>query len=120
MSIIDHDRVMDGHGQLLGYTSYVAFETYCGICDAPFLLTAADQKRLLEKRGVPVKMLRRGAAFCAACAKRRGRINYLKRGQRFLEVEGGREELAQLEAEERADRAGSSGRYESAAWPYRE
>jgi len=114
---IDHSRIMDGFQELARHASYVAFETFCGICDIAILATAFDQKHLLEAKGVPVKALRRGALFCRSCRTRRARIRELRKRtprrdtEEFVELRG-------LEAEEAEARRTAGRRYETARWPY--
>ena len=116
--LIDHARIMDGFGELQGQRTYLPFATFCGICDTPLVLSAREQKYLLEVKGVPVKRLRAGAAFCAQCAARRGRINEIARGERWRHVQEGEAELAKLRTEERDAQAQSHQRYLHAEWPY--
>ncbi len=97
---IDHTKIMDGFGQLSRSKYYQAFYTNCGICNEKTFVTAKTQKYILEVKIIPVKMLQRGAVFCKSCTKRRGRINYLKKGNKFLKVENGRVELTRLRDEE--------------------
>jgi hypothetical protein len=65
---IDHTKIMDGFSQLRAFTIYEPLNTFCGICDDPIILSPQEQKYLLEVKGVPVKFLQRGAAYCTgAC-----------------------------------------------------
>ena len=115
---IDHKKVTDGFSQLRGREVYVPLSTFCGVCDDPIELTPREQKYLLEVKGVPVKMLQRGAAFCQRCAKRRARINYLAREERWRQEPDGKAELEQLRMEERANMLHSRERFRGAKWPY--
>ena len=116
---IDHTKVTDGFGQLRGHGVYVPFATYCGICDDPVVLSPREQKYLLEVKGVPVKFLQRGAAYCQRCAKRRARINFLARGDRWRQEPDGAAELEGLRLEESTQQLHSRERYRKAEWPYR-
>ena len=115
---IDHAKVMDGFGQLRGHEVYRPIATFCGICDEPIELSAREQKYLLEVKGVPVKFLRRGAAYCQRCTARRARINYLRRGDRWRQEPEAADELARLRAEERDHLGHSRQRFRGAEWPY--
>ncbi|MFO0570315.1 MAG: hypothetical protein U0263_32030 [Polyangiaceae bacterium] len=115
---IDHDKLIDGYGDLTAYTVYESFDTYCGICDAPTRVTAAEQKYLLEINGVPVKMLRGGAIYCRSCAERRARIKALKYIDGTATTSDVRKELALLRADEEHLRSRSERRYLNVSWPY--
>lgn len=118
-AIIDHAKLIDGFGELTSSPVYVPLETFCGICDAPFVLAPRVQKYMLEVRQIPVKMLQRGAVFCVACRRRRSRINWLHSHDRFRTVDGGAEELARLRSDENQAQLYSKRRYQTALWPYR-
>ncbi|KIG17773.1 hypothetical protein DB30_02806 [Enhygromyxa salina] len=75
---IDHTRVIDGFGELVGRTHYESFETECGRCGVTFVFSATAQKHVHEQRGVPIKRARAGAGYCSACATARGRDNRLR------------------------------------------
>jgi hypothetical protein len=115
---IDHGKLIDGFGELWGYATYRPFDTFCGICDAPVILTPGEQKYLLEVKRVPVKMLQRGAVYCASCRSRRARMNELKRIDGTKTAPDVRAELAQLRSLEDDSRRLSHSRFERAAWPY--
>ncbi|MBK7908303.1 MAG: hypothetical protein IPJ78_17320 [Gemmatimonadetes bacterium] len=117
--LIDHAKITDGFGQLVGFVAYLAFESFCGICDDPIEVSAAEQKFLLEVKQVPVKMLLRGATFCARCRTRRAKINQLAQGERWRTIEGAGEELERLRAEESALMLESRNRSPGTKWPYR-
>ena len=116
--LINHHKLIDGFGELDGAHTYVPFETFCGICDAPFVLHPRIQKYMLEVRQIPVKMLQRGAVFCLSCRRRRSRLNWLHRHDRWREAPGGAEERDRLRSEEYKARALSKRLYETAVWPY--
>lgn len=46
-------------------------------------------------------MLMRGAIFCEKCAKRRAKTHFLRKRNRWIEVENGKKLLQELEDEER-------------------
>lgn len=115
---IDHGRVADGFNQLRGHSVYVEFPTFCGVCDEAITLTAKEQKYLLELKGVPVKMLLRGAAFCPTCIARRRRINFLAKGDRWRDEPNGQEQLASLRMEEQTLTLTGRHRSPGTAWPY--
>lgn len=73
--MIDHAKVIDGFGDLVGRDVYEPREVRCGRCGRFFTFTAADQKYVHEVRGVPVKMADRGAAYCDACVPLRAEEN---------------------------------------------
>jgi hypothetical protein len=115
---IDHTRITDGFAELESHQFYQPLVTYCGICDHPITLSPLEQKYLLEQASVPVKMLRRGAAYCPECARRRARIKALRSGERWRTEHGGKEELSRLTAEETELKTKSAHRYLRADWPY--
>lgn len=115
---ICHAQLIDGFGELKSHSRYLAFETFCAICDEPFTLHPGAQKYLLEVKQIPVKMLRRGAVFCVRCRKRRTRINWLHHHDRWRTVLNGAEERARLREEERQLAETSRQRYVGAIWPY--
>lgn len=117
--LIEHAKLVDGFGQLTLSPVYVPFETFCGICDAPFVLAPRVQKYMLEVRQIPVKMLARGAVFCVECRRRRSRINWLHSHDRWRSVPNGAEELQRLRSEEHDAHSRSKLRYQTAIWPYR-
>lgn len=116
--LIDHSSIIDGFGELTEHKQYKPFNSYCGICDQNVYVTSAIQKYIVEINKVPVKMLRRGAIFCENCKTRRAKINYLKNGNKYLEVEEGKTELINLRKEEQEIKSQSKGLYESGEWPY--
>lgn len=75
---IEHEKVIDGFGHLVGHKYYRAFPSTCSICGRSLVLSASDQKYLLEVKGVPVKLMQY-AAFCMQCRSHRARIKFLKR-----------------------------------------
>jgi hypothetical protein len=81
---IDHSKLCDGFAQLAFSKFYRDRDATCGVCRADFLLDARAQKEILERNGVPLKMLDRGAAFCPSCLPRRRRLNELNRWRRRL------------------------------------
>lgn len=111
---IDHDKLIDGFGQLARFVRYRTFETSCSVCDASVVLSPLDQKHLLEERKIPVKMLMRGAVRCPACRARRERIKALLR----VGGRSGHAEARSLTEEENALSAASSHKYRHAPWPY--
>jgi hypothetical protein len=115
---INHSIIIDGFAELKTHINYLPFDSFCGICDKNMLVTAAVQKHVVEVRQVPVKMMKRGALFCESCSKRRGRINFLKNGNKFLEEENGKAELIDIEKEEKELQSQSKGLYSAADWPY--
>jgi hypothetical protein len=115
---INHHKLIDGFGELNGSRVYVPFATFCAICDAPFVLHPRIQKYMLEVRQIPVKMLRRGAVFCLECRRRRSRINWLHRHDRWRSITGGGEERDRLRTAESNALAHSRRLYASAVWPY--
>lgn len=115
---INHSSIIDGFGELHDSANYMPFDSYCGVCDKQIHVSPAAQKYLLEVKQIPVKFLKRGAIYCDECRDRRSRINYLRKGDKWLEVENGKEELNQLQNEESRLEAGSSNRYLDAKWPY--
>lgn len=64
---IDHGRIIDGFGELSEQVTYEAYEAQCGLCDARFVFSPQAQKYVHEVRGIPIKMARRGAAYCQRC-----------------------------------------------------
>lgn len=116
--MINHNEIIDGFSELQDHKNYLSFNSYCGICDDKILVTPENQKYLLEEKKVPVKMLKRGALFCNSCSKRRARINYLRKGNQFLEEKNGRANLNELEKEENELERMSKSLYLSAEWPY--
>ena len=118
MTITDHSIIIDGFAELINYKNYQPFSSFCGICDDQIIVTSAVQKHLIETKKVPVKMLKRGAIFCTTCKERRARINYLRKGNKFLEEENGRAELIDLEKEEQELKGNSTGLFSSSTWPY--
>jgi hypothetical protein len=116
--LIDHAKVTDGFGELTTHRAYRALTTFCGICDERIVVSPREQKYLLEVKGVPVKRLRAGAAFCQRCAARRSRINYLASGERWRHEPNGAAELASLRSEEREAEAKSRQQFRQAEWPY--
>ena len=96
----------------------IEFDTFCGICDSPMLLSTQEQKYILEVKRVPVKMLLCGAAYCPECRQRRSRINYLRRKQQWRQVVNGEEELRRLRQEEKELQQRSRRRYADVNWPY--
>ena len=99
---IDHTKITDSSGDFVNIIEYIDFTTNCGICGVEFLLTSAAQKYILEVRRVPVKLLRKGAAFCDECTSRRSKINSLKRAEKWRTLPHGKEELHRLLQEELA------------------
>jgi hypothetical protein len=99
--LIDHTKLIDGFEELTKHRYYLPFQTFCGICDRLFELSPRVQKYMLEVRGIPVKMLQRGAVYCVKCRRRRSRINYLKSGDKWRAAPGGKEEMNDLIREER-------------------
>ena len=116
--LIDHARLSDGFGELTRHRTYRPLATFCGVCDAPIVVSPREQKYLLEVKGVPVKRLRAGAAFCQPCAARRSRINHLARREQWKQEPGGASELATLRADERRAESQSRRRFQQAEWPY--
>jgi hypothetical protein len=115
---IDHAAVVDGFRELDGFTHYLAFRVSCGACPTVVTVTPNMQQHLLEVARIPFKMLRRGAVRCAPCAATRRRYKWLKRHDRWREVSGGQQELAQLEAAERAARTHGGSEATVQDWPY--
>jgi len=115
---IEHDKIIDGFAELNNHKDYIEFYANCGICSTAICVTPEIQKYVLEIKGVPVKMMKRGALFCDNCRKRRARINYLKKGNKFIEVENGKIELKNLQEEERNVRWNSGANGNSYDWPY--
>jgi hypothetical protein len=115
---ISHHKLIDGFGELAASSVYLPFETFCGICDAPFVVHPRIQKYMLEVRQIPVKMLRRGAVFCLACRRRRSRLNWLRHHDRWRSTPGGADERDRLRSEENSALAQSRRLYETAPWPY--
>src|SRR4051812_8228144 len=116
--LIEHAKLTDGFGELTTHRIYRPLSTFCGVCDTPIVVSPLEQKYLLEIKGVPVKRLRAGAAFCQPCAARRSRINYLARGERWRQEPNGASELAALRSEESEAQAQSRQRFRQAEWPY--
>ena len=116
--VIEHAKITDGFGELAAHLVYRPLATYCGVCDVPILVSPREQKYLLETKGVPVKGLRQGAAYCARCAARRSRINRLAQGEQWRAEPNGAAELDALRSEEQADQAQSRRRFRQADWPY--
>src|SRR5690349_7832468 len=116
--LIDHPKVTDGFNELAAHRVYRPLETFCGVCDVPTVVSPQEQKYLLEAKGVPVKGLRAGAAFCQSCAARRSRINYLARGEQWRQEPNGASELEKLRSAERDAQARSQRRFLQATWPY--
>jgi len=116
--LIEHGKVIDGFAELEKHSHYIAFDTFCGICDAPVSVSPELQKYLLEAKAIPVKMLRRGAVYCDKCRQRRSRINLLRSGDKWRMVQNGKDELEDLLAEERNLKSRSNHLYEGAMWPY--
>lgn len=115
---IKHTEIIDGFAELTNHKNYLPFSSFCGICDAKIDVTPADQKHVLEVKKVPVKMMKRGALLCEDCIKRRSRIKFLRKGNKFLEIENGKVDLSELEKEENELKSNSKGRYNSIDWPY--
>lgn len=115
---IEHGKLIDSVGLLRGFRLYRPIKTFCGICDAPFTLSPAVQKYILEVNRVPVKMLQRGAIYCVACRRRRSRIKWRKRGDRWRTEPKRKEELDRLVAEEEELKRNSKCRYETAKWRF--
>ena len=117
---IIHSKIMDGFGELARHKFYKSFRSHCGICDREIQVTPSVQKWLLEKKGLPVKMLRRGAVFCEACTRRRARIKYLRKNDNGKGIENGDgvQELEELSWQEACLEAESESLYENAHWPY--
>lgn len=116
--LIDHAKITDGFDELTTHRIYRPLATFCGVCDLPIVVSPREQKYLLEVKGVPVKRLRLGAAFCQPCAARRSRVNYLARSERWRQEPNGGSELAALRSEEREAQARSHQRFRQAEWPY--
>ena len=116
--LIDHTKITDGFGELTAHRTYRPLATFCGVCDTPIILSPREQKYLLEVKGVPVKRLHAGAAFCQPCAERRSRINHLARGESWRHEPDGEAELAALQAQERQAESQSRRRFQQAEWPY--
>src|SRR3954449_9872814 len=93
---IDHSQITDGFADLSSHQFYRSLSTYCGICDRPITLSPLEQKYLLEKNSVLVKIVRRGPAFSGEGVKRRARIKLLRAGEHWRSQEGGKEELDRL------------------------
>ncbi|MDF1699242.1 MAG: hypothetical protein P1U56_25530 [Saprospiraceae bacterium] len=115
---IEHDKIIDGFAELYHHKKYIEFHSNCGICSTKICVTPRTQKYVLEVKGVPVKMMKRGALFCENCRKRRARINYLKKGNKFIEVENGKAELKSLRDEEYNLKWSSGGNDKTYDWPY--
>jgi len=115
---IEHDKIIDGFAELTHHTNYIEFHVNCGICSIKICATPEIQKYVLEVKGVPVKMMKRGALFCENCSKRRARINYLKKGNKFIEVENGKTELKNLQDEENKFEWNSGASDKPYDWPY--
>lgn len=115
---IDHAVIIDGFRELDGFTHYLAFRVSCGACPTLVTVTPEMQQHLLEVARIPFKMLRRGAVRCPPCAARRRRLKWLRRHDRWREVAGGQQEVAELQAAERA--AWTHGCREPTVldWPY--
>lgn len=64
---VDHGRIIDGFGELSEQATYEPYEVQCGLCDARFAFSPREQKYVHEVRRVPIKMARRGAAYCQRC-----------------------------------------------------
>ena len=118
--LIEHQKIIDGFGQLDGYVYYCPLDTHCGICDTPFTLAPRFQKYMLEVKGIPLKMLQGGAVYCTNCRRRRSRINWLRSGEKWRTEADGEEELRRLQDEEQNLKARSQRRYQDAAWPYKQ
>ena len=115
---IKHADIIDGFTELQDHINYLPFNSFCGICDGKIAVSPRDQKHVLEVKKVPVKMMRRGALLCENCIKRRGRINYLKKGNKFIEEENGKTDLSKLESQEKELKWKSKGLFGSIDWPY--
>ncbi len=76
---IDHSLIVDGFGEMDGRTIYEAYVTNCGRCGREFTFTPEAQKYVHEVRGVPIKMGRRGAAYCPNCANETAADNKARR-----------------------------------------
>ena len=46
--LIEHNKVIDGFAELAKHRRYLAFDTFCGICDAPVTISPRTQKYMLE------------------------------------------------------------------------
>ena len=79
---IDHGRIIDGFGEMIGYTHYEDRVLPCGGCGVLFTFTARDQKYVHEIRGVPIKFADRGAAYCSECVRARAAQNRARRAER--------------------------------------
>lgn len=66
---IDHSAIIDGHGRLAKETHYEDRVVSCGDCGKSTLFSAAAQKLVFERHGIPVKMLH--APACVPCRKKR-------------------------------------------------
>lgn len=115
---IDHEKIIDGFAELDHHKKYIEFHIHCGVCSTKTYVSPEIQKYILEIKGVPVKMMKRGALFCETCRKRRARINYLKKGNKYLEVENGKTDLKKLQDEENKIRRNSSRSIFTYDWPY--
>jgi hypothetical protein len=116
--LITHSRLIDGFGELSAARYYVPYETSCGICDAPFTVHPRIQKYILEIRQVPVKVFRDGGVFCVPCRKRRSRITWLHRHDRWRTVPDGAAERERLRQEEYELKRRSHIGRRDALWPY--
>jgi hypothetical protein len=113
---IDHNAIMDGLSELAKHKHYIPFDTFCGICGEACHVTSREQKYILEVRGVPAKMLRRGAVFCDACLERRVKIKGLRQHHHDKGDSAGKLLLKKLIAEE--DELKMRPREISGDWPY--
>ena len=116
---IDHSKIIDGFAELAGQVNYQLFDTFCGICSEETHVTPAVQKHLLEVKQLPVKFMHYGAIYCACCAKRRIHINFLRKKDRWHNIENGQEALQSLLAdEEQLKKTPGQRQPNSSDWPY--
>lgn len=113
---IDHSAIMDGLSELTAYKNYKPFDTFCGICGAACHVTSREQKYILEVKGVPAKMLRRGAVFCDMCLERRVKIKGLRKHHHDKGDSAGKVLLKKLIAEE--DALKMQPKEIGSNWPY--
>lgn len=99
---IDHGKLVDGFGEMQGRTHYEEFETNCARCGARIRLTAAAQKHLHERLGIPIKRAH-AAGLCSTCRAAAGKA---KRSRVEHDVLVRAAERAKAASAERPDQGG--------------